>query len=130
MTPRPRIGNRKFGLTIAAVFALISAYGWWRHGAPATWAVGVSGTFLVLGLLAPGVLLPVNRLWMGVAHRIGMTINYLVLGVVLYGVLTPVGLVLRSVRKRSMREKFDPAATTYLQPVPRQTTAETLRDWF
>ena len=127
---RPRIGNRQFGLTLAALFAAIAAYLWWRHGATLTWAVIASVTFATLAILAPGILLPLNRVWMGLAHRIGVAVNYIVLAFVLYAVLTPVGLVLRTVRGRSMRAKFDPSASTYLQPVPRQTTAETLRDWF
>ena len=130
MIKRPRIGNRQFGLTIATLFAAIAAYVWWRHGAPPTWAVVASGTFATLAILAPGILLPLNRAWMGLAHRIGIAVNYVVLAVVLYAVLTPVGLALRTIRGRSMRAKFDSGASTYLQPVPRQTTAETLRDWF
>lgn len=130
MSAQAKIGNRQFGLTIGALFGAITAYGVYRTGHVPIWAASLSGASLLLAGFLPRLLLPINRLWLGLAHRIAVAVNYLVLAVILYGVLTPAGLLLRAFRGPAMRSKFDPAVTTYLQPVPRQTTAETLRDWF
>lgn len=130
-SPHPSLTDRAFGLLVAGVMAVVTAAVWWFSGSVPVWAVVVGAVIGAVAMLAPALLMPLNRLWRGVAARIGVAVNHLVLGIVLYGVLTPVGVLLRVFRGgRSMRTGFDSRAQTYFTSVSRQTDAETMRDWF
>src|ERR1700730_1765795 len=87
--------NRSFGITFGVVFALIGAIGWWK-GAPRAWAaVAISLAFFVLGLVAPGVLRPLNVVWMRLAGLMNRVVSPVVLAVIFYGVVTPYAAALR-----------------------------------
>ncbi len=85
--------DRAFGLTFAVVFAVIAGVGWLVFDAVLYWAMAVSTVFLVIALVLPGILLPLNRLYAVVAHRIGQVNNYVLLGLFFYLIVCPAGLV-------------------------------------
>lgn len=125
---RPR--DRTFGLVFAALFAAIATLGWLLSGRVLAWAIGISGALLVTALLAPGLLMPFNRLWTRLGHRIGVVTNHLLLGIFFFLVVTPLGAVIRLLRLRSITKQPDPAAESYWTPVRRKATAETYADLF
>ena len=89
--------GRRFALTLAAAFAVLTALLWWRgHETPA----GVTGTaaaaFAAAGLLVPGRLGPVQRAWMGLAHAISRVTTPIFMGVVYFLVITPIGILRRA----------------------------------
>ena len=75
-----RQSDRAFGLTFAAVFAIIGLVGWLVFEARLIWAPVAASVFLLVALAAPGILLPLNRLWARIAHRVGLFSNALLLG--------------------------------------------------
>ena len=105
--------NRQFGLVFAAVFALIAAWPL-LHGRPARWwSLAVAGAFLLLALLVPVVLGPLNRLWFRLGLLLHAVVSPVVLGLVFFSTVTPIGLLLRLLGKDSLRRKFEPDAATY-----------------
>lgn len=125
-----RQSDRAFGLMFAAVVAVIALVGWLAFDARLYWALAVAAVFLVTALAAPGVLLPLNRLWAVFARRLGGLNNYVVLGLFFYVFIVPAGLILRLLGRDPMSRAFDAKAPTYWTPVTRRTDAETLRDMF
>lgn len=115
---------------MAAVFAVITAVGWFVFHSQLIWTVVVSGGFLILALLAPSLLLPLNRIWALVAARMGRVLNFVLLAGFFYAVMLPVGLLMRLFGRDPATRGFDAAAATYFQPVGRKSTTETLRDMF
>jgi multisubunit Na+/H+ antiporter MnhG subunit len=90
---------RKFGLTVGAAFALIGAVSWHRGHPVSASALSILGTFLVImAVVAPAWLRPVQRLWMAAASVLGQVNARLLLTVLFYFVITPIGFVLRVVR--------------------------------
>ena len=88
--------GRPFGLTVGTAFLVLAALLWWR-GRPVTaelfFALGMLlGT---LGLIAPGVLHPVQRVWMAGAVLMSKVTTPVFLGLVYFGVMTPIGIVRR-----------------------------------
>lgn len=124
------VSNRVFGLAFAAVFAVISTIGWLAFDEKVYWAWGASGTFLTLALIAPGVLLPLNRLWRPIADRLGHLNNWIVLGLFFYAVLVPMAVLLRLFGRDPMHRAMDSEETSYWIPVTRHATAETFPDLF
>ncbi len=87
---------RQFGFTLAVPFALLAAVSAWRGHtlAPAVLA-GLAAALGLLALLAPPLLGPVYKGWMGMAHGLGWFNTRLLLGVVYFVMVTPIGLVMR-----------------------------------
>ena len=126
---RVQQSDRAFGLTFAAVFLIVFLVGWWGFGARLYWATWIAAVFAALALFAPGVLLPLNRLWGWFAFRLGHANNYLVLGIFLYLVITPLGLVMRLFGCDPLARRLERRGS-YWTPVTRRTDAETLNDMF
>lgn len=129
--PRVRpTSDRVFGIVMSVLFTLLGTVLVKGFGLDLRWPFGVAALFLVTALAVPWVLLPLNHLWGLLARRLGAFNNRLLLGVVYFGLICPVGLIRRLGGGDAMGRRFDPEAPTYLTPVGRQTTPETLKDLF
>lgn len=96
--------GRRFGVTLGTAFATLGALIWWRG--PAGFALGLAGAGLLLivaGLLIPGRLGPVERVWMALAHAISKVTTPIVMSIVYFGVLLPTGLIRRTVGRNPLR---------------------------
>ena len=122
--------NRAFGLTFAGVFTAIALIGWLAFDVALRWAVTAAAVFLVIALVLPVVLLPLNRLWEKLAGGLGHLNNHLILGLFFYGFVTPTGMLMRLLAKDPMCRTPDRGADSYLVPVGRKAGAETYRDLF
>ena len=56
---------------------------------------GLGAVLLGLGLVAPGALRPVHRVWMGAAVAMSKVTTPIFLGIVYFGVITPIGIARR-----------------------------------
>jgi len=124
------LSDRAFGLTFGAVFLVIAAVGWLAFDARPYWAVAVAAVFLTTAVAIPWVLLPLNRLWAVIAHRVSLVVNHLVLGIFFYTLVFPLGRIIRLLGRDPMHRALDSTATSYLTPVERHTDAETFSDMF
>jgi hypothetical protein len=89
-------GDRKFGLVVGSVFALLGTALLLSGSRPAGRAFATVGLALVLlGAAAPALLGPVHRGWMAVARVLGTVNTALFLGLVFFLVLTPLGFAFR-----------------------------------
>jgi hypothetical protein len=113
-----RSSDRTFGLVMAAFFALVCLLPLLRGHRMRGWAAGLSGVFILAGLLAPKILAPLNRIWTALGVALHHVTNPLVLGIFFYGVFTPLGWVLRRMGKDFLRLRSAPDATSYW--IPRQ----------
>ena len=121
--------DRAFGLTFAGLFSIIFLIGLLVFDAMLYWSLWIAGLFAALALAAPGVLLPLNRLWGWFAFRLGHASNYLLLGLFLYVIMTPLGLVLRVCGWDPMARRIE-SKRSYWTAVGRGTDPATLRDMF
>lgn len=107
--------NRSVGLIFAAFFMLIAlfpiAYGRDVH----IWALILSGGFGLIVFLAPQLLTPLTKYWMGLAHILHKIVSPIVLGVLFFLVVAPVGFLMRLSGKDPLRLKLEPKAQTYWQ---------------
>jgi hypothetical protein len=125
-----RQSDRAFGLTFATVFLMITGVGWLIFDTVLYWPLVLSAVFLIIALTAPGVLLPFNRLWAAIGHRLGQLNNYVILGLFLYLFVFPMGLIVRLLGRDPMQRAFDPQANSYWTPIGRHATTETFQDMF
>ena len=127
--PALRASDRSFGLVFAALFGVIAGIGWLFADRVLAWPLGISAAFLLTALLAPGVLLPLNRLWTVLGHRIAFVMNHVLLGLFFYLVILPVGLAGRLIGSWLPVEP-DPDAESYWSDVGRQAATDSYTDQF
>ena len=82
-------------------------------GTVRVWAMGLSGIFLTLGIVAPGILTPLNRAWMVLAMLLSRVVNPVIMAILFYGVFTPMGLLMKLLGNDLLSVKRDPAAASY-----------------
>jgi integral membrane sensor domain MASE1 len=114
---------RNFGLTSAVIVALLFglALPWLRgHGWP-LWPWYLSGAMLLTGLIAPGALRPVYRVWMKFGQFMGRVNSTIILTMVFFIIFTPVGIIMRAIRRDSLKRKLEKEHQSYrVQSEPSQ----------
>ena len=126
----PKLSDRKFGLIFAAIFTIITIIGWIAFDLVLLWAIVCSGFFLVLSLIIPSALMPLNRLWAALTRRIHLVVNFTLLASFFYLFILPYALVMKLFGRDTMRRKRVQGSATYWQPVTRHTNETTLADMF
>ena len=108
--------NRKFGLFFTTVFLATSVYFYIQNNAIVFCAFGgLAVIFLLVTIIKAEVLLPLNKLWMGLGHLIGMFVSPVVLGFIFFGIFTPIGFVMRLLGRDELRLKFKEKRTYWIK---------------
>ncbi len=105
--------DRSFGIVFTVVFAIIGALPLLSGGAPRIWSLAVSGGFLLVALVIPKILHPLNVVWMKFAAVLNSIVSPLVLGMLFFTTITPIGLLMRALGKDLLRLKMDKSAKSY-----------------
>jgi hypothetical protein len=105
--------DRGFGFVFAGFFALVSALSWWRDHTGWHWLLPLAALFLVVALVRPGLLAPLNKLWLKFGLLLYKVMNPLVLGLLFFITIMPIGLVMRAFGKDFLRLKLDRDAKSY-----------------
>ncbi len=105
--------DRKFGLTIGGILALIAVLKSLERSAwGPVWAVPAV-TLIGCALVRPSLLSALNAIWLKfglVLHRI---VSPMIMAVLFYGTIVPIGLLMRLLGKDPLRLKPDKAANSY-----------------
>jgi len=109
----PSASDRSFGLVFACVCGFAGSVALWHGRATGYWWLLAATVFLAAALFLPGLLSPLNRLWMRLGRLIYVIVNPVVLAVLFYGAVMPVGLLMRAFAKDPLRRRFDPQAASY-----------------
>ncbi len=107
---------RRFGVTVAIPLALLAGLGVWRGHTILPAALG--GLAAVLGglaLVAPGLLGPVQKVWMAGAHALGWFNTRVLLGLVYFLVMTPTGVVMRLIGRDPLDRRLKDRPTYWIE---------------
>ncbi|MGI9489817.1 MAG: SxtJ family membrane protein [Geminicoccaceae bacterium] len=114
--------DRSFGLTVGGILLAIVlvrlGFQLWRSGAVTLgWFEltlgGIGIVLLVMGLVAPSLLAPLNRGWMKLGLLLFTIVNPIVLALIFLVTVVPIGLALRAFGKDPLRLRFEPDAKSY-----------------
>ncbi len=107
---------RRFGFTIAIPLALLAAVGAWRgHTLVPTVFVGLAVALGGFALLAPGLLGPVHKVWMGMALALGWFNTRLLLSVMYFLTMTPIGVLMRVAGRDPMNRRLRDRQSYWIQ---------------
>ena len=105
--------DQSFGIVFALVFL---AVGIWvvSEGQSKGWLFFVSAAlFLVVAIVRPSILGPLNRAWAKFGLLLGRVINPVILGVVFFLVVTPMAVIRRLLGKDSLHLKSNTDLKSY-----------------
>lgn len=134
--------DRSFGFVFTVFFALVALArpGFLQKGldlvglehVPIRYvAAGLSATFLVIALVIPRILHPLNVAWMKLGFLMGMIVSPIVLGILFFLAVTPMGIFLRLTGKDLLRLKLDKSAASYwIARTPPGPAPDTMRNQF
>ena len=106
---------KKFGLTIGIVLLILSTFLFYKEKKSAIYFGDIGVVFLVLALLAPMILKPLNKIWMSFSIILGWIMTRVILTVLFYLAITPIGLLIKLFRKDFLELKIDKSKSTYWQ---------------
>lgn len=120
-----RMGSdRSFGFVFAAVFAIVAAFPLTGGGGVRWWAFAVSAGFLVVALVQPSLLRPLNRVWFRFGFLLGRIVSPIVMAIIFFVTVTPVGMIVRLRNPDLLKLAFDRTATSYWIPVGREKSPQ------
>ena len=123
--------DRSFGFVFTAFFAIIGLLPLLHGHSLRIWALAVSAVFLLLALLLPACLTPLNRLWTKFGMLLHHIVSPLALGILFFLVVTPIGLVMRLFGKDPLRLRLDRSAGSYwIERTPPGPAADSLKNQF
>jgi hypothetical protein len=105
--------DRQFGLVFTAVFSAIAVWPVLSGRPFRWWSLGLAVAFLVLALVAPSALAPLNRVWLRFGLLLHRCVSPIVLALLFFTTVTPMGLARRALGKDPLRLRFDPEASSY-----------------
>ena len=114
-TSNTRSSDRQFGLLAGAVLAALAVWPVIRGGNMRVSLLAGGLVLVVIAVVWPGPLKPVNRLWQLLGVALGKVTNPLVAGLLFLVVITPFGLLLHRMGRLSVRLRMDPRARSYWQ---------------
>lgn len=103
---------RKFGLTVGIVLCLLGILLFFKER-PFQVISGIGLLLVLLSLTIPKLLLPFQKIWMGLAIVLGFLMTRVILTILFYIIMTPVGLVSRLFGKRFLELSFKDSKSSY-----------------
>jgi len=114
---KSRRALRKFGFAMAVPLALIGGLFLWKEDSLGLYLIALAGLFLISGLFFPGLLRPVERVWMKLSERLSVLNTYVILTLFYFLVVTPTALLVRLLGKDLLNLKIKPREQSYWLPV-------------
>lgn len=108
--------NRSFGLVFSIIFIVLALLAW-KKGSPRfpVWTV-LASLMLVLTLLKPSLLAPLNKAWNRFGLLLHSVITPIVMFLMFFMVFMPLGFFLRQLGKLSLKKDFDAQTQSYWIP--------------
>jgi hypothetical protein len=123
--------DRSFGIMMAVALGALTLLNAWHRGRLWPWTGGLAVLFLMVALVRPSVLNPLNRIWLKFGLLLHRVVNPIVMALLFYGTVLPTGLVMRMMGRDLLRLKRQPGADSYwIVRQPPGPSPETMKDQF
>ncbi|MBF0402265.1 MAG: hypothetical protein HQL90_16050 [Magnetococcales bacterium] len=111
--PTKTASNRSFGLVFTVFFALIGLQPMLDGHGIRVWSLACAALFLLLALLQPERLTPLNNGWTRFGLLLHRITTPIVMAILFITILTPIGLLMRLLGKRPLALSYEPTAASY-----------------
>ena len=121
--------ERTFGLTMAAVLALLAAVNFWHVGRVWPGLAATACLLLIAAFVRPKLLKPLNWLWFQFGLLLHAIVNPIVMALLFYGAVWPTAVAMRVMGKDLLRLKRTGDSYWILRNPP-GPLPETMKDQF
>jgi len=122
---------RNFGLSVGIVLVLIGLLLWFYARASYPYFIIAGAVLVLLGLVLPSVLKPLQKAWMALAVTLGFVMTRLILSLLFFLIFTPMRFIGRLGGHRFLDLKIDKNASSYWHyREPKETAREDLEKQF
>ena len=108
---------KEFGILVGGISLILGFLLLWKQRPAYPYFLGAGGVLLIFGLLLPGVLKPLQKVWMSIAVILGFFMSRIILFILFYLVITPMGLLTRIMGKDILDQKIDKSKKTYWKDI-------------
>ncbi|MFT4026692.1 MAG: SxtJ family membrane protein [Novosphingobium sp.] len=105
--------ERSFGMVFAGAFAVVGLLPLWHHHPARWWALAIAVLFLLVALIRPAVLAPLNRLWFRFGLALGAVMTPVMMGLLFVVAVIPTALLMKLLRKDPMQRRLSREAGSY-----------------
>src|SRR5271166_3159279 len=105
--------DRTFGLVVAGFFAALALVPMLFHRAPRIWALPIAAAFLLVAIVRPVLLAPLNKLWARLGLLLNRITNPVIMVILFYVAVTPIAFLMRLAGKDQLSLKWEPEARSY-----------------
>lgn len=99
--------NQKFGSFFTIIFFAIACYCWFSLAINLAFVfLFIASSFLIISLLKPNLLFPLNKLWMQIGILLSVIINPIVLGIIYFLLFTPTAIAMRFLNRDELSLSF------------------------
>ena len=127
-----QVGSEKsFGFIVAVVFCIIGVMPLYYGGSLRSWALGTAVVFMLVAVITPELLRPLNLLW----HKFGLLLHRVmtpvIIGLMFFVVIAPLGFLMRATGKDPLRLKRSSTAQSYwIERTPPGPDPSTMKQQF
>ena len=104
---------REFGFLIGTLLIIIAAFLFYKNRSSYLLFAEIGLALILLGFIAPKVLLPFQKAWMIFSVILGYFSTRIILGILFYLVITPMGIVAKLFGKDFLDRKIDEQRKSY-----------------
>ncbi len=109
---------REFGVVMGAILIVFADVAMLRGKAFGPYVLGIGLVFALLGLMAPAILKPLQKAWMGLGIVLGFFASRIILSIIFFGVITPIGLLMKLSGKDILDEHIEKSKASYWHQRP------------
>jgi hypothetical protein len=120
--------ERSTGFVFAGVCAVIGAF-YWNNMMVLAICAGLSLSFLIVSLVAPFLLGPLNRIWFRFSLLLNRVMNPVILGLMFLIAIVPIGLLMRLMRD-PLRSKRSDGSTYWIDREPNDAETHSMINQF
>ena len=113
---------RNFGMLVGGVLLALGAILFWYGKGSAPYIACAGALLFACGVIFPGVLTPLQKVWMGLAVVMGFIMTRVILTLLFFIVITPLAVGFRLAGKRPLDIKMDRTKESYWHYTEDETT--------
>jgi len=103
-----KTSEKSFGILFCIVFFIIAFWPILDGNLIRLWAIFPTVIFLFLAFIKPGLLKPLNFLWIKLGDQLGKIVAPIIMLLIYFFILTPISLILKVLKKDLINLKFSP----------------------
>jgi len=110
-----KTSEKSFGILFCIVFFIIAFWPILDGNLIRLWAIFPTVIFLFLAFIKPGLLKPLNFLWIKLGDQLGKIVAPIIMLLIFFFILTPISLILKVLKKDLINLKFSPKNSYWIK---------------